>query len=108
MNYVISAVLGSWLVFSLVRSGAGAPVWAGVFLGVGLLAWWFVHDSRCPKCRRMNALAHADEGPGVREPGVGENVRQVHFMCHHCGHRLSRRALLAGRGKSQSHRVSGG
>lgn len=103
MNYVISAVLGSWLVFSLVRSGASAPVWAGVLLVVGLLAWWFVHDSRCPKCRRMNALAHADEGPGV-----GENVRQVHFLCHHCGHRLSRRALLAGRNKSQSRRVSGG
>lgn len=99
MNYVISAVLGGWILFSLILSGVGPQVWAVTFVVALLIAAWFIIDSRCPKCGRLNALAKADEGPGI-----GKNVRQVHFQCHHCGHKLSRRAPLARQSGGKSSR----
>ncbi|TVP53143.1 MAG: hypothetical protein EA349_14555 [Halomonadaceae bacterium] len=90
MNYLISAVLCIWIVFSLITAGAGILSWVAMGVLLLLIAAWFLLDSRCPKCRRFNALAHAEEGPGV-----GKDVPQAHFQCHHCGHRLSRKAPLS-------------
>jgi|GEM_PF-6483658 len=100
MHYIIGAVVGGWILFSLIASGAGLSAWVAALAVVSFFVVCLMLDSRCPKCKKINALVHADDGPGV--DGAGDDVKQVHFECHHCGHRLSRRTPLGRRRSSNN------